>query len=253
MINYPLRRIKETIWLSLSTSKGMIKLDRPIISFSFDDFPVSAYKVAGKILEENSLRGTYYTSMGLNSKTTDEMGKHFNNDIIFKMIEKGHEIGCHTYSHLAYKKNNIIEYLNDVDKNKKYFKEYFNQNDFTNFSYPFGLTSLQLKNKMSMKYDTCRGIFPGINNRIIDLSMLRANKLYSSSIPLKKNSNLIDKNKLVNGWLIFYTHDIEKYPSPWGCTSEYFSKIVDESLKSGAEILTVREAYKKVIVLSNIK
>src|SRR5690349_7816873 len=40
----------------------------PLISFSFDDFPQSAFFEAGAILGRYGLRGTYYASLGLMGK-----------------------------------------------------------------------------------------------------------------------------------------------------------------------------------------
>src|ERR1700747_1049840 len=42
-----------------------IRTNRPLISFTFDDFPQSALFVGGAILKRFGLRGTYYVSLGL--------------------------------------------------------------------------------------------------------------------------------------------------------------------------------------------
>ena len=45
-----------------------IRLDRPLISFTFDDFPRSALLNGGAILKRMGLTATYFTAMGLIGK-----------------------------------------------------------------------------------------------------------------------------------------------------------------------------------------
>ena len=47
-----------------------LKTDRPIISFTFDDFPQSAAKIGLELLIKYNLRATYYISFGLIGKVT---------------------------------------------------------------------------------------------------------------------------------------------------------------------------------------
>ena len=42
-----------------------VTLDRPMVSFSFDDAPQSAALAGARLLEERGLRGTYFISAGL--------------------------------------------------------------------------------------------------------------------------------------------------------------------------------------------
>lgn len=43
----------------------------PLVSFAFDDFPRSAYRTAGALLNKRGLTGTYYASLSLMGKTTN--------------------------------------------------------------------------------------------------------------------------------------------------------------------------------------
>lgn len=239
-------KIKECYLRNYHGRHVCLTLDKPVITFTFDDFPVSAYKIAGSILEENDSRGTYYTSMGLMGCKTVEMGEHFTSSDITEMLEKGHEIGCHTYSHLNYNDVHFEEYIADISRNKEALADFIGGTGLLNFSFPFGYTSLKLKRAIEARYNTCRGIFPGINAGTIDLNLLRANKLYSNSIDIRESLNLIEKNKLSRGWLIFYTHDVSSSPSLWGCTPEYFSDVVNKAASSGSDILTIKEAYERI-------
>src|SRR5215472_10150827 len=75
-------------------------LDRsvPLISFSFDDAPRSAFEVGGEVVRENGGFATYYVSLGLlNSQT--ESAPMAGADQLVRAVDVGHELGCHTYHH----------------------------------------------------------------------------------------------------------------------------------------------------------
>ena len=57
---------------------------------------------------------------------------------------------------------------------------------------------------------------------------------------------LIDQNCRCGGWLILATHDIAEKPSEFGCTPAFFKDIVRRAAASGATILPVAAALKKI-------
>src|SRR6266404_852567 len=71
---------------------------RSIVSFTFDDFPKSAYRRGGEILSRYGARGTYYASFKLLG-STDATGEYFERADIEDLLGEGHELGCHTFSH----------------------------------------------------------------------------------------------------------------------------------------------------------
>src|ERR1700693_5858527 len=76
----------------------LVQPQRPLISFTFDDFPRSALLAGGSILNRYGLSGTYYVSLGLAGRET-ESGQIFVPDDLAILLEEGHELGCHTFSH----------------------------------------------------------------------------------------------------------------------------------------------------------
>ena len=90
-----------------------------------------------------------------------------------------------------------------------------------------------------MVFESCRSIYSGINYKKIDLNLLRANSLYSSSVPLDYIEELIRINDELNGWLIFYTHDVCDNPTAVGCTPDYLEDVIKIALKSKAVIKTI--------------
>ena len=77
----------------------VIAPDRPMLSFSFDDAPLTAATTGARLLEARGLRGTYYVSAGLSGQDAP-MGVCAGADDYRRLAEAGHEIACHTFSHL---------------------------------------------------------------------------------------------------------------------------------------------------------
>src|SRR6266581_4896556 len=75
-----------------------IKPQRPLISFTFDDFPRSAVLAGGAILNRFGLAGTYYACLGLLG-TEAPTGRLCVPDDLMRVLAQGHELGCHTFSH----------------------------------------------------------------------------------------------------------------------------------------------------------
>src|SRR5437899_9506135 len=75
-----------------------VKPERQIISFTFDDFPLSALSVGGAILNRFGLAGTYYASLGLEGRDAPT-GRIFSRGDLKRVLEEGHELGCHTFAH----------------------------------------------------------------------------------------------------------------------------------------------------------
>src|SRR5438270_7754365 len=71
---------------------------RPVISFTFDDFPRSALFTGGAILRHYGATGSYYASLGL-VETDTATGRIFAAADLSELVTQGHELGCHTFTH----------------------------------------------------------------------------------------------------------------------------------------------------------
>ena len=237
-------RLRKAVLTSLHRRLTVIQPVTPLVSFTFDDFPRSALRIAGRILRRYEARGTYYASPGL-SRKVNEQGEHFEIDDLHSLLAEGHELGSHTYGHISCRSVTTDFYLADVIKANSYLREVTGMNSPVSFAYPFGHVTLSVKRGIAGLLSSCRSTFGGLNHRRIDLNLLRANKLYSASTDLEVARELIRKNKELRGWLIFYTHDVCDNPSPYGCTPQFFEQIVKLAAESGARILTVGAALEK--------
>ena len=209
------------------------------ISFTFDDFPKTAYINGGKILKDHGLVGTYYVSLGLMGEKTDT-GEIADVETLEKVLYEGHELGCHTYSHLDPRDTDPIRFETSIRQNLNALSAILPDFEFKTFAYPYGNVTPKAKRIAKKYFSCCRGGKQDINKNRIDLNLLNA-----YFIDLRKNEslqeirNVISRNQAANGWLIFATHGVEQNPSEFGCTPGYFEKVVRHAVESGAVILPV--------------
>ena len=87
--------------------------------------------------------------------------------------------------------------------------------------------------------DICylRGSEFGLNEGAVNPARLRAVRLYDDVITMNQVSELIQKTNGENAWLIFYTHDVDKAPSRFGCTPKLLEYTVNVANRSGALVL----------------
>jgi peptidoglycan/xylan/chitin deacetylase (PgdA/CDA1 family) len=216
-----------------------MKNARPIVSFTFDDFPCSAARCAGRILEQHDMRGTFYAAGALCGRIVDSIAYYEPSDIA-KLNESGHEIACHTFSHVRVSSLNAAALADDIGRNTDYFRA-LRMPDLQSFSYPFGGISPGAKLALQRRFETCRGIQPGINSGTADLGLLRATSVYGSRLH-PHVVELVEQVAVKSGWLIFYTHDVADMPSRYGCTPAVFEELVELVARAGIAVLPIREA-----------
>jgi peptidoglycan/xylan/chitin deacetylase (PgdA/CDA1 family) len=223
---------------------------KPIISFTFDDFPRSAAAIAGRMLSDYGARGTFYAALGLMGTRT-VVGDMFERSDLVALVSAGHELACHTFDHVLCSKVTRPELLANCQNNRMRIAEVLDGYSFENFSFPEGVVTASAKYALSSVYKTCRTIESGINRDPVDLGFLRANRVYSRP-GIGKVKELIQQNKREDGWTILYTHDVCETPSPYGCTPAEFREVLDCAVRSGAEILSVAEARRRFTVSDRI-
>jgi peptidoglycan/xylan/chitin deacetylase (PgdA/CDA1 family) len=211
----------------------------PLVSFCFDDFPRTAYTAGGSILKSFGVCGTYYAALGL-MNTTNELGDQFRHEDIDSLLADGHELGCHTFSHVSCRAVSLKSFESDVLKGRQAIHA-LTGCDAGNFAYPRGHVSIRSKKQIGALMSSCRGIYGGINDRVVDLNLLRANSLYGDVDQRARFESLISTNVARSGWLIFYTHDVRRNPSAYGCTPELFDQTVALAAESGCRIASVKE------------
>jgi peptidoglycan/xylan/chitin deacetylase (PgdA/CDA1 family) len=216
----------------------------PIVSFTFDDFPRTAYSVGGRVLADHGVRGTYYAAVGL-MNTWNELGEQFRFADVDSLLDQGHELASHTYSHISCRSTSWTAYRDDVEKGQKAIDD-LGGSLSGNFAYPFGDVTLRAKRRLGSALTSARSIIPGFNGPEIDLNLLRANRLYGDVDCAGRADALLLENTRRKSWLIFYTHDVRLNPSAFGCTPALLESAVSCAARSGSLILTVQEALAEV-------
>jgi peptidoglycan/xylan/chitin deacetylase (PgdA/CDA1 family) len=210
-----------------------------VVSFTFDDFPRSAWVNGGAILEQFGKRGTYYAAMGL-AGTDSNLGKIFAPDDLRDAHAQGHEIACHTYSHRDCCHAAPAEIVAEIERNAAALAATIDEERVDNFAYPFGGVSLTAKHALGDRFASCRGAGRGVNRGTVDLSDLLSPSIYSRDFDHEAPCRLIDDARAANGWVIFHTHDVTEAPSPFGCTPAQFQAVVAYAAEN-ATALPVRD------------
>jgi peptidoglycan/xylan/chitin deacetylase (PgdA/CDA1 family) len=205
---------------------------RGVVSFTFDDFPKSAFTNGAPVLERHGARGTYYTAFGLADRA-EAVGEMFDLECLRSVLARGHEIGCHTYSHLNCARAGRADLWAELVRNARAIAAVSGGQAMTSFSYPFGVVSPDAKAVTAGFFSSCRGIEPGINLGVPDYAALRANKIYAGQYDPQNLRALVDRNGELGGWLIFYTHDVGSAPSPYGCTQAQLEEVVAYAAERG--------------------
>jgi len=217
----------------------------PVVSFTFDDVPASAYSNGAPVLDECGVRGTFYVASGT-CGTMDDHWRVIEREQVRALYDSGHEIGCHTFSHVAVDRLGAPDLEEECRRNQELLRELCPGIAMTNFCYPFGRTSLPAKLRLERWFDSCRGIYEGVNSGTIDLALLKVIELYDRTLTREKLVRALRQTRERNGWLIFYTHDVAEAPSSIGCTPRLLRATIETVQAESMQCLPVRDALKAI-------
>lgn len=241
-----LKQAKLMVFENIYSKKININIDKAIFSFTFDDVPISAATHGAKILEAANATGTYYVALGMVKNASDKK-KYIDENDIKALHQNGHNIACHTYSHLNLRQNSTADILQDCEMNTKMLTAIIQNEAIEHFAYPFGAVSLHGKKALGSKYKTLRTTDHGINVGSTDLTHLRTVSLCARDFSRETIRQAIEEAVNLKAWIIFFTHDIRENPSDWGSTIDDFAWVVDQCAKSSGDILNVSSAYNSII------
>lgn len=240
-------RFKRGLYQCFHQKQRHIGFEFGVVSFTFDDFPASAFHVGSRLLEEYGWRGTFYLAPGL-LQTDSFMGEMCSLENVETLFKKEHEIANHTFSHLrcngAARSDLIREYKASAAVLNRFGTD-------RSFAFPYGDFDAASLSFFSGRFDTIRTVKHGINSHKTDLNLLRANPIYQST-ELDIIHALIKKTKSSGGWLIFYTHDICPDPSKFGCTEERFKTILSWVKEADLAVHTVGKSYRLLDALDRV-
>ena len=214
-----------------------LALDRPTVSFTFDDVPASAVHNAAPILEERGARGSWYVCAGLFGQD-GHMGRYADAGEVGALVERGHEVGCHTFKHIDCARVHEADLIADVERNDDILRSLGARP--SHFAFPYGELSSRAKGVLGERYGSLRGVQSGIVRNGGDRNQLPSVGVQGPGGEAQGRAWL-DRLASGGGWLILFTHDVREDPSPWGCTPGALARLADEALKRGFAIRTVSD------------
>ena len=214
--------------------------EQAYVSFTFDDFPVSALHTGGEILREAGARGTYYAAFGLMDSDAPT-GRIFGKSDVAPLLERGHELACHTYAHCDSWDTDATAFDASLEENRRALRECAPGAEFASFSYPLTSPHPSVKQVAARRFRSCRGGGQTFNSGVADLALLKSFFIEKSATRPEAIKAAIDANAAARGWLIFSTHDVSGTPTPYGVTPELFRRVVEWSVASGVRVLPVAE------------
>ena|SRR5215469_7320444 len=221
-----------------------ISTTSPLVSFTFDDFPRSALSVGGALLESYGIFGTYYVSLGLMGKTAPS-GEICRLEDVKQVVERGHELGCHTFDHCDAWETEPDEFETSVLRNREMLAQIIPNALFQTLAYPINPPRPANKRRAGRRFVCCRGSGgQTFNWAQVDLNNLKAFFLERGLHKPDLIERIVDRNAEARGWLIFATHDVSKNPTRFGCPTTLFERTIRYVTKSGAIILPVFSACK---------
>jgi peptidoglycan/xylan/chitin deacetylase (PgdA/CDA1 family) len=215
----------------------------PMISFAFDDVPVSAATLGAEILESRGLKGSYYVAAGM-AGGASPMGRFVDAADVAPLAEAGHEIGCHTFSHLDCGRAGVSLVMDDVERNRETLAA-LGLPAPTTFAYPYGEVATATKRALGERFALMRALHHGLVTEGSDL-----NQAPCVGIEGPKGERVarswLKRAAGRRAWLILYTHDVAETPSPYGCTPGALTRLADAAIAEGFEVVTLAEGARRL-------
>jgi peptidoglycan/xylan/chitin deacetylase (PgdA/CDA1 family) len=247
-----LTRVRRRIARHLPCKPFVMRNNGPVVSFTFDDVPDSAYLNGAAVLDGYGICGTFYIAGGT-CGTSDSYWRVIERDQVRDLNARGHEIGCHTFSHAAVDELDAEAMEDECLRNLDFMRALCPDIAMTNFCYPYGSISLARKLQLQKRFDTCRGIFEGINTGIVDLALLKVIELYDRTLSRDKLRHVLRRARDLNGWVIFYVHDVTERASHMGCSPGLLHTTIEAVRAQNMQCLSIQQALPVIGYSSKVE
>lgn len=217
----------------------------PSVSFTFDDVPVSAATAGAALLEEHDARATFYVAGGMLG-ARDDHWQVIGPDAVVDLHARGHEIGCHSHSHVRADRMSAAQMQADVLRNRALLKNIEPGLPLQNFAYPYGLSTLGWKACLKKHFRSSRSIRPCLNEGVTDAHYLHAVPLIDREIDASRIDRIFAETARKKAWLIFYSHDVADRPSDYGCSPGVLRHALRAAQGFGLRIETVNAALSRI-------
>jgi peptidoglycan/xylan/chitin deacetylase (PgdA/CDA1 family) len=174
----------------------------------------------------------------------DTFWQHATAADLAELHARGHELGCHTYSHLKACDLDTATLEREVIRNRTCFERLVPGARLANFAFPFGIGTFRGKRQLARHFKTSRSIVPGINRGRVDLQFLKSVPLIDREIDRSEIDDLMDATVADNGWLIFYGHDVCRRPSAYGCSEALLDHALKAAKRRDVALVSIAEGLQ---------
>jgi peptidoglycan/xylan/chitin deacetylase (PgdA/CDA1 family) len=237
-----LDRARSKLAGAVPTRRVVTGRSRGVLSICFDDVPKTAWTVGGAVLRDHGVLGTYFIVGGLCGQYF-EGRQQFDEADLGALHEAGHEVGCHLFEHVSPLRLSTAALTDSIARNALFVRTRLGEVEMTNFAYPYGEVSLSAKRTCARHFTTSRGVVPGPNEGQVELAHLKAYRLEARLAGEVDWESEIQTAIMRKSWLIVLTHDVDEYPSPYGCRPAELDRILGMARRGGLDILPVRSAF----------
>jgi len=211
--------------------------DRPVVSFTFDDFPKSALNGAD-VIEKHGGRAGFYACTSFLGQRSPVLGEMFDADTLAELRTRGHEVGAHSHTHIDCAKTRLEQVERDIGENLVALAEAGHHETVSAFAFPYGETTYLAKRWVGDVFATGRGILPGFNLGETDRSQMRAVELGASDAHRRRAIAMLEACLRRKAWLFFFTHDVGASPTAYGAPLDLIEELAARAADGGAILAT---------------
>ena len=241
-------KLRRRVARLVTTKPARLTLERPMLTMSFDDAPVSAADTGAAILERHGARGTYFISTGLGGHES-HLGRYTSLDDVARLAAAGHEVACHTFSHLDCGKAKAHDITAELEANRQALKAMGVEP--ATFAYPYGDVSPWAKALINDRFLAGRALHHGLITTGTDLNQAPAVGIEGADGETVAQT-WMDRAAEAKAWLVLYTHDVRETPSEWGCTPDVLERLVRRAIDMGFDLITFDEGARRAQHLQQI-
>jgi peptidoglycan/xylan/chitin deacetylase (PgdA/CDA1 family) len=236
-------KLRRRIARAVTTKPARLEnLRRPLLTVSFDDAPVSAAENGAGVLGKYGAKGTYFISADLCGKES-HLGRYTTADEIQALAALGHEIACHTFTHLDCGRAGNADIEADIARNQAALQEMGLPASQT-FAYPYGDVSPAGKKVLNERYLAARALHHGLITTGGDLNQAPAVGIEGADGEAI-GARWLEEAARRKAWLILFTHDVQDAPSPFGCTPAVLERLAQKAEVLGFDVVTVAEGCRR--------